>query len=182
MNRTITETFKATRGLPQAIIKQSHSARLYWLIPLGAVCLCGWFAYRDSVTTGPTISIYFQDADGLEEGSTQLKYRGAVVGQVKTVELSKDNQQVKVRAQLTGSARNLASAGSMFWIVRPEIKVGSVSGLRTIISGEYVAIQPGKGSKTNVFVGAEKEPISDEPRALRVSLTTSNLGSMQLQE
>ncbi len=143
--------------------------------------MCAWFAYRDFVSTGPTITIYFENADGLEEKNTQLKFRGANVGQVNGIALMKDNQRVKVTAQLSGSARNLARDGSVFWIVRPELKVGAISGLRTIISGEYIAVKPGTGPPTNSFAGADKEPVNEQPGALQISLTASRLGSLQEQ-
>src|SRR5580692_9514103 len=92
---------EAPTRLPSAIIAKGHLTWLLWLIPLGAACLCAWFVYHDFVSTGPTITIYFQDADGLEEKNTQLKFRGATVGQVNGVALTKDSKQVRVTAQLT---------------------------------------------------------------------------------
>ena len=167
--------------LPSATITKGHLSWLLWLVPLGAACLCGWFVYRDFVSTGPTITIFFENADGLEEKNTQLKFRGANVGQVNGIALMKDNQHVKITAQLSGSARNLAREGSVFWIVRPELKVGAISGLRTIISGEYIAVKPGTGPPTNSFAGAEKEPVDEQPGALQISLIATRLGSLEEQ-
>ena len=167
--------------LPSAIITKGRLSWLLWLVPLGAACLCAWFGYRDFVSTGPTITLYFENADGLEEKNTQLKFRGVNVGEVNGIILMKDNQHVKITAQLTGSARNLASVGSVFWIVRPELKVGAISGLRTIVSGEYIAVKPGNGPPTNSFAGAEKEPLNERPGALQISLIASRLGSLQEQ-
>jgi paraquat-inducible protein B len=154
---------------------------MLWLIPFGALCLCAWFVYRDFISAGPAITIYFLNADGVEEKNTQVKYRGANVGQVTSIELTKDAGRVKITARLIGSARNLAKQGSVYWIVRPEVKLGSISGLRTIISGEYLAVQPGNGPATNTFLGAEKEPINDQSNSLQFLLIATNLGSMQEQ-
>src|SRR5262249_5320607 len=99
--------------LTAAKIKQGHLSGRLWL---GALCLRGWFVYRDFVSTGPKITLYFENADGVEEKNTQLKYRGATVGEVTAVALTPDSRQVKVQAQLTASARNLAREGSVFWI------------------------------------------------------------------
>jgi paraquat-inducible protein B len=143
--------------------------------------LCAWFVYRDYIATGPVITIYFQDASGLEENNTQLRYLGATVGQVKRLGLTKDSRRVEVKARLAGSAAQLAKAGTKFWIVRPELKVGAISGLRTIISGEYIAVRPGSGGRTNIFVGAESEPVPEEPGALHVTLLVPTLRSVQEQ-
>jgi len=168
-------------GLPSAVIRKGRLSWLVWLIPFGAACLCGWFVYRDVISTGPTITISFENVDGLEAKNTQLKFRGADVGQINGIMLSKDHERVEVKAQLTGPARNLARAGSLFWIVRPEFKIGSATGLRTIISGEYITVQPGNGPATNVFMGVDKPPIPEQSNSLQITLVTTNLGSIQEQ-
>lgn len=178
MNR-IVEPKRTGNGLPKAKIEKGRLTWLLWLIPLGALCLCGWFIYRDYVAMGPEITIHFQSADGLEANNTELQYRGAVMGQLKDITLAKDKNSVVVKAQLVGSARSLARTGSLFWIVRPEVKVGSISGLRTIISGDYIAIQPGDGPPTNAFVGVEQEPIPDSPGALQITLMSPQLDSVE---
>jgi paraquat-inducible protein B len=168
-------------ALPKAEIKRTRRAWWLWLVPLGALALCAWFVYRDYVATGPVITIYFQDASGLEENNTTLRYLGATVGQVKRLGLTKDSSRVEVKARLAGSAAQLAKTGTAFWIVRPELKVGAVSGLRTSISGEYIAVRPGGGGRTNRFIGAESEPIPEEPGALQITLLLPTLRSVQEQ-
>jgi paraquat-inducible protein B len=171
-----------TRGtLAAASVKPGRLSWMLWLVPVGAIGICIWFFYRDYIATGPLITIYFQNAEGLQKENTQVMYRGATVGQVKSIDLTGDNQHVKVKARLAGSAKNLARAGSLFWIVRPEVRLGSISGLRTIVSGEYVTVEPGTGPPTNSFVAAEEPPIPDEPQALQITLLAGNLGSLQKQ-
>lgn len=167
--------------LPKAKISKTRRAWYLWLIPLGALLLCVWFIYRDYIATGPLITIYFKDASGLEENNTQINYLGSMVGQVKSLRVARDNKSVEVKARLAGSATQLARAGSAFWIVRPELKVGTISGLRTIISGEYIGVQPGSGPPTNRFVGAEKEPVPEQPNSLHITLLAPELGSLQEQ-
>jgi paraquat-inducible protein B len=169
----------AQRPPPKAVIKKARPAWLLWLIPLGAGALCVWFIYRDFVASGPLITLYFQNTDGLQEGNTQVQYRGAQVGEVKTISLADDGQRVKVTARLTGSAKALARVGSIFWIVRPEVRVGAISGLNTIVSGQYVTVQPGHGAPTNVFVAAEEAPPAEEPGALLISIRSPDLQSLQ---
>lgn len=178
MNKLREEHF-IEKPLPKAVIKKARPAWLLWLIPLGAAALCVWFIYRDYVAAGPLITIFFQNCEGLEEGNTQVQYRGAQVGEVKTINLSHDGQRVKVTARLTGSAKSLARVGSLFWIVRPEVKVGGISGLRTIVSGEYVTVQPGTGAPTNIFVAAEEPPTAEEPEALLITIRSQSTDSLQ---
>ena len=175
------ETAAPPAGLPRATIKKSRSTWWLWLIPVGAVALCAWFIFRDYVATGPLLTIYFENADGLEEKNTEVRYRGAKIGEVTTIDLTTNNSLVQVKARLAKSAAQLARGGSIFWIVRPEVKLGGVTGLRTIISGEYVTVRPGNGPRTNTFFAATKEPESDEPQALRLKLLSPDLGSLREQ-
>ena len=167
--------------LPKARVTKARTAWLWWLIPLGAAALCVWFIYRDFVATGPVLTILFHNAEGLESDNTQVNYRGAQVGVVKRIELTPDSEYVKVKVRLISSAKNLARAGSVFWIVRPEVKIGNISGLRTIISGEYITVQPGSGAFTNSFIAADQQPTPEDPKALHIRLMASNLSSLREQ-
>jgi paraquat-inducible protein B len=138
-------------GLPKAKIEKDFMTWFIWLLPVAAAALCGWFVLHDFVFAGPTITIYFQDADGLQEKNTMVKYRGITVGQIVSLQLTDKSQRVAVRAKLNHSAGDLARQGSIFWIVRPELKLGAISGLRTIVSGNYITVEPGDGDRTNVF-------------------------------
>ncbi|HXT13645.1 MAG TPA: MlaD family protein [Candidatus Angelobacter sp.] len=175
------EHSRAAHSLPKAKIKRSHQTWWLWLVPIGAVLLCVWFIYRDYIATGPMITIYFQDASGLEENNSDVHYLGATVGQVKGLWLTSDNKRVEVKARLAHSAAQLARVGTLFWIVRPELKVGSISGLRTIISGEYIAVRPGNGPATNVFTAVESEPVVEPPGSLHITLLAPDLRSLQEQ-
>ncbi|HEY9510531.1 MAG TPA: MlaD family protein, partial [Verrucomicrobiae bacterium] len=91
-------------SLPRAKIKRTRSAWLLWIVPIAAAALCVWFVYRDFVAAGPSITIYFENAEGLVAGDTPVRYRGAQVGMVKDLELEKNNQSVKATVRLIGSA------------------------------------------------------------------------------
>ena len=146
-------------ALPKAQIGKSHLSWFLWLIPVAAALVCGWFVAQDFIFAGPTITIYFENADGLQEQNSLVEYRGVKVGEVGTLKLSNDRQRVAVKVQLDASAANIARQGSVFWIVRPEVKLGALSGLQTIVSGNYITVQPGDGPRTNQFIGVEKAPI-----------------------
>ena len=163
---------------PRARIEKSRTSRFLWLIPLGAALVCAWYVSRDFLLAGPTITIYFQNVDGLQEKNSLVQYRGKQIGEVETVRLTRDLQRVAVRAKLDSAAADIAREGSVFWIVRPELKPGSVSGLGTLVSGNYINVEPGTGARTNQFTGAEKEPIEPIP-ALEIVVLVPKLGSLQ---
>jgi len=167
-------------ALPKAQVGKSYLNWFLWLIPVGAAAVCLWFVGQDIIFTGPTITIYFENANGLEEQKSLVQYRGVKIGEVKTLKLTKDRQRVAAKVHLDASAANLARQGSVFWIVQPELNLGSVSGLRTIVSGDFINVQPGNGARTNLFIGAEKEPIQPIP-GLDILLLVPQLGSLQPQ-
>jgi paraquat-inducible protein B len=167
-------------GLPKARVEKNYLTWSLWLIPLAALAVCAYFVLHDFVFAGPTITINFQNADGLQAQNSRVMFRGIRIGDIESLKLTKDQQGVAVRAKLDYSARNVARQGSVFWIVRPELKLGSVSGLRTIVSGDYVTVQPGAGPRTNTFVGAEQAPLPYIP-SIYLTLLADSLGSLELQ-
>ena len=64
---------------------------------------------------------------------------------------------------------------SLFWVERPRIGAGGVSGVGTLVSGAYVAISPGVGDESAYqFSGLEIPPVtSPTTPGLRLSLTSS---------
>ncbi len=167
-------------GLPKAKIERNYLTWSLWMVPLAAAAVCVYFVLHDIVFGGPTITIYFQNADGLQAQNSMVKFRGINIGEIESLKLAKDGEFVAVRAKLGFPARNLARQGSIFWIVRPEVKLGSISGLRTIVSGNYITVQPGDGPRTNAFVGAEQPPLPPIP-AIQLTLLTGNLDSLEPQ-
>ncbi|HXS68657.1 MAG TPA: MlaD family protein, partial [Candidatus Polarisedimenticolia bacterium] len=94
--------------LPKAKIEKNWKTYLFWLVPIAAAALAAWFLYSNAVKGGPTIHIYFDNAAGLQQGKSQLKYRGAELGEVKRVKLTKDNKQVEITLALDSSAAGVA--------------------------------------------------------------------------
>ena len=55
---------------------------IVWVIPLIAVLVGGFVAYRALSERGPEITIIFESAEGLEAGKTKIKYKDVEVGLV----------------------------------------------------------------------------------------------------
>jgi len=167
-------------GLPKAKVEKSYLTWSLWLIPIAAAAICGYFLAHDYLFSGPTITIYFQNADGLQEKDSMVKYLGINIGEIESLTLAKDRQQVVVKAKLYRSAAGVARQGSRFWVVRPEVKLGEISGLQTIVAGDYVSVVPGNGMRTNVFIGLPQAPI--EPiQAMNIVLLAPELSSLEAQ-
>jgi paraquat-inducible protein B len=169
------------RDLPQAKIKEQTRISFIWIVPLIAAIAAGWLIFNNIQKRGPVITIQFSDGDGLQANQTILKYRGVRIGEVRSVQLTKDTAHVEVEARLTAPAKNLARDGSVFWIVRPEVGAGGLSGLETIVSGPYIQVQPGSGKEQKKFIGAEEPPILEQSKSgLEIILTTPQINTLSV--
>ncbi|HEX9684782.1 MAG TPA: MlaD family protein [Burkholderiales bacterium] len=168
--------------IPEAVAapKSARSIQLVWLIPLIAVLVGGWLAVKAILDRGPVITISFETAEGLEAGKTKIKYKDVEVGLVNSVVLSNDIKQVIVTADLVKGAERYLVDDTRFWVVRPRITGGDVSGLGTLLSGAYIGLDIGKSGKpTRHFTGLKAAPVfsSDVPGREFV-LRGSDLGSL----
>ena len=169
-----------TTDLPRASVSRGWwRTAAIWVVPLLAAIVAAYLLYDRMKELGPEITINFRDGSGIREGQTPILYRGVQVGEVTRVGLSRDQRQVEVRARLRRSADSIAREGSVFWIVRPEVGIGSITGLGTVITGPEIQALPGTGEQRSEFKGLESAPAAMELRGLKVVLRTSRLGSLQ---
>ena len=168
--------------LPRAELRKKRRWHLpiVWLVPLVAAGVAGYVVYDRVHEVGPTITIQFKDADGIRAGETEVRYRGVTLGQVAAVDLSRDLVHVQVTVRLRRSPQSVALEGSQFWIVRPEVTLGNISGLGTVISGPYIAVLPGSGKAKAEFVGLETSPVTVERNALKIVLRAPRTGSLRV--
>ncbi len=167
-------------GWPKARIRKSWRTRLLWLVPLGAAILAGWFIYQEVHEVGPTLHITFENAAGLQPGKSQIKYRGVKIGTVDDVRLTDDHQGVRVTVSLDRSSESVAREGSQFWIVQPRIRLEEIRGLRTIVAGDYITVEPGQGKRQTRFIGRSQPPApAGEEEGLRIVLLAEDAGSVK---
>ncbi|HZP39285.1 MAG TPA: MlaD family protein [Methylomirabilota bacterium] len=167
--------------LPAATVRRRRwRLPFVWIVPLIAALIAGTLVYNRLQEFGPTITISFRDASGVQRDQTEIRYRGVPVGQVTTVELTPDQQRVVVTAQLRRSAAGLAREGSLFWVVRPEVGFGTVRGLSTVLTGSYIQAIPGHGKTRRDFTGLEHASPTLGRAGLNVILSTRRLGSVRV--
>lgn len=156
--------------------------QLVWLVPLVAALIGGWLAVKSILEQGPVIGIVFKNAEGLEAGKTKVKYKDVDIGLVTAVTLSKDLRQVVATAELVKDFQPHLVEDTRFWLVKPRISGGSVSGLGTVLSGSYIGVDVGKSSRAQkTFTALEVPPIVqlDTPGREFV-LRSTDLGSLAM--
>jgi paraquat-inducible protein B len=145
--------------VPEVLIEQRRGLPLVWLIPAVAAVAAAWLAWNTYSNEGPTITITFETASGLEPGKTYIKYRDVPLGIVENVELSEDLSHVIVTAQMERSAAPHLKEGTEFWIENARVTASGISGLGTLVSGAYIGVKPGDGDETREFTGSEEPPV-----------------------
>ena len=155
---------------------------LVWLVPIAAAIVGLSLLIHAWRTTGPRVTISFRTAEGVEVGKTLVKDRNVTIGHVTAIRLSADQGHVLVTADLDRNAESLATAGTRFWVVRPRIGVGWVSGLETLVSGAFIAAEKGAANTPQrEFVGLENPPPPTHGRSGRsIVLHATELGSVNL--
>lgn len=178
MNETTAATRPGSEPLAP-VVKKRRGISIVWAVPIVASLIGGYLGYRAYTEKGPTITLSFATAEGLEAGKTKVRYLDVEVGTVQTVAIAPDLKHITVTAGMAPGAEGYLREGTSFWIVKPRIGVGGVSGLGTLLSGAYIGLAPGDGAMTTEFTGLEQPPPIDANLAgRRYRLTAASLGSV----
>ena len=170
-------------SLPRAVPRNPRLLQPIWIIPVVAILIAGWIALKHFLEQGPTIVVQFQSAEGIEVGKTRIKHKAVDIGVVRAVRLSRDLKSVLVSAELDRhSAGRFLAEDTRFWIVRPRIAGGQVSGLTTLLAGSYIGADPGKSAEEKrEFVGLETPPaVTADETGKQFTLRGDDLGSLDV--
>jgi paraquat-inducible protein B len=154
-----------TARLQQAAdVRSGRRVSIIWAIPVLAVLIGAWLAWDTLSKEGPTITVSFDTAEGLQAGQSQLKFRDISFGTVSNIVLAEDHTHVLVTVATTAAAAPLLTDKTVFWVVKPRLFAGSLSGLGTLLSGSYIAMLPGEtaGKRARKFAGLEDPPVLQE--------------------
>ncbi|HPJ96955.1 MAG TPA: MlaD family protein [Syntrophales bacterium] len=169
-------------GVPETTIVSKKRMRfsVVWIIPLVAAIVAIGIAVQRIMTEGPTITIVFNNAEGVEAGKTHVKYKEVTIGEVTKVKLSEDFRKVVLTAKIDKSAAGLLVDDARFWIEQPRATLSGISGIGTLLSGNYIGLEPGKSKKERrEFTGREVPPqITFDQPGRRFIMETATLGSI----
>ena len=168
--------------IARAATRRSRRPSAIWLLPVIAVAIGLWLAWDTLSKEGPTITITFETAEGLQVGQSQLKYREITLGTVKGLTLSDDHSHVLVTVSTTRQAEPLLASDTEFWVVKPRLFAGNISGLSTLVSGSYIGMLPGRSdTRRRDFVGREDPPVlASNEKGRTFLLKASRIGSITL--
>src|SRR5215831_4512763 len=174
---------RAQDELPEATAVPRKRGRIsvIWIIPILAAVVAIGIAVQRIRSEGPLVTIIFGAAEGIEAGKTFVKYKDVIIGKVTQVELTSDFAKMQVTARIAKHAAGLMVQDAKFWVVRPSISLSGVSGLSTLLSGNYIGFAPGKlTDREDNFIGLDVAPIVTEQRGRSFTLTANDLGSLDI--
>jgi len=173
---------KHAEQAPEAVVQTKHSFSIIWVVPIIALLIGGWLAFKAMSEKGPVITITFESADGLEANKTKVKFKDVEVGKVTQIDLREDLAGVVLTIEMNPDAETYLTEKTQFWVVRARVAAGEVTGLGTLFSGAYIGCNPSmEGKKQRHFTGLEKPPVltEDQPGQHYI-LTAHSLGSLDL--
>ncbi|MHB1056797.1 MAG: PqiB family protein [Rhodanobacter sp.] len=169
--------------LPRPVVmRRRFSVSLIWLVPALAALIGLSLVVSSRLQAGPQISISFQSAEGLDPGKTPVKYKNVTIGKVHKIRLSTDRTHVLVTVALEKSAQGFATKGTRYWVVRPRIGLGGVSGIDTLLSGAFIGADVGDSNEPQEkFSGLETPPAVNHGAPGRsFVLHADDLGSLDI--
>ncbi len=169
---------------PQPEITPRHRwiPSFVWIIPLVCALIGLALVGKAVIEKGPTVTVTFSNAEGLEAGKTKVKYKDVEIGSVQTITLTSDFKHVLVKIQLTKEAENFATRNTRFWVVRPRVGATGISGLGTLLSGAYIGVDMGHAKdRQTEFVGLENPPtVTTDQQGHQYTLRGDSLGSVDI--
>ncbi|MDP3813837.1 PqiB family protein [Pseudomonas sp.] len=167
--------------LPMAKARPVSNWSAIWVLPLIALLIGGWLGWRAYNEAGIEIQVFFASGEGIQAGKTEVIYKGMPIGKVIALELDDSGKQRGVRATIEMDKRvepHLRS-NTRFWLVKPSVSLAGITGLETLVSGNYITASPGDGEPTYHFTAlSEPPPMADSAPGLHLTLKADRLGSL----
>jgi paraquat-inducible protein B len=167
--------------LPTARTRPASNWSAIWVLPLIALIIGGWLGWRAYNQAGIEVQIRFESGEGIQANKTEVFYKGMPIGKVKTLTLDDkgDNKGVIASVEINKDVESTLRTNTRFWLVKPSISLVGITGLETLVSGNYIAVSPGDGEPTRKFKAlSEEPPLSDSKPGLHLTVKADRLGSL----
>ena len=105
----------------EALVRESKSFSIIWLLPMIAVVIGGWLLVKSLVESPIEITIDFPSGTGMEVGKTKVIYEGITAGIVTDIRLdTTDLEGVIATVEIDRRAEPLLRESTQFWLVKPK--------------------------------------------------------------
>ncbi|WP_028944588.1 PqiB family protein [Pseudomonas vranovensis] len=167
--------------LPTAKTRPASNWSAIWILPLIALVIGGWLGWQAYRESGINIQVRFESGEGIVANKTEVVFKGMSVGKVKELVLDDEGSNTGVIAtiEMNQAAESHLNSGTRFWLVKPSVSLAGITGLETLVSGNYIAVSPGEGEPTRRFKALDvAPPLSDSEPGLHLTLKADRLGSL----
>lgn len=167
--------------LPLAKVRPASNWSAIWVLPLIALLIGGWLAWRAYTQAGIEIQVVFESGAGIQAGKTEVIYKGIAIGKVTALTLDRNDERRGVIAtlEMIKDVEPHLRRGTRFWLVKPSVSLAGITGLETLVSGNYITVSPGEGEPARKFAALrEAPPLSDTEPGLHITLKAERLGSL----
>ena len=167
---------------PQAArIRERRRLTPIWLLPMLALLIVCWLVWRTLSEAGIEVDVRFDNGRGIKAGKTEVIHNGIAIGKATKLSPSPDLKAVDVKLEMNRQFESLITENSAFWLIKPQVSFAGVTGLDTLVSGNYIAFSPGqKGQKQTQFTALNTPPPQAEERqGLNLVLRAEQLSSVQ---
>ncbi|WP_397449845.1 MlaD family protein [Pseudomonas sp. NA-150] len=167
--------------LPTARTRPASNWSAIWVLPLIALIIGGWLGWRAYNEAGIEIQVRFESGAGIQANKTEVVYKGMPIGKVKALALDDEGTTRGVIAtiEMNKDFEPSLRTNTRFWLVKPSVTLAGITGLETLVSGNYIAASPGEGESERKFKAlSEAPPLSDKLPGLHLTLKANRLGSL----
>ena len=146
-----------SNGTPSAVPPALLLPGLFVLSGLIALAIGAWLAWQAYSERGIHIEVVFDSAEGIEINKTSVLYKGMTIGVVRDLRLEDDDRRQVVVAdiEMNKDVDGYLRSGTRFWLVKPSVTLAGITGLETLVSGNYIGMSPADGEPTKRFVARQ---------------------------
>ncbi|MDD7805490.1 MAG: MlaD family protein [Endozoicomonas sp. (ex Botrylloides leachii)] len=166
------------KEVAKTVVGKSRRISPVWLLPIIALLIVGWLGWRSIIEQGVEIHVQFHSGQGIQAGKTNVIHNGLIVGHVKRLVATEDMKAVDATIVMASEYKKYLVQDTQFWLVKPQITMAGVSGLETLVSGNFIAFKPStKGKATEYFKALDTAPPIDDG-GLSLTLRAKELSSL----
>lgn len=168
--------------LPSPKLRPASSWSVIWVLPVIALLIGAWLGWQAYRQAGIKVEVFFETGTGIQVGKTEVMYKGMPIGKV--VDMTLDDTGIRrgvhVTLEMDQSFRQYLRTSTRFWLVKPSVTLGGISGLDTLLSGNYIGVSPGgDGEAATRFIAlSDAPPLSEDMPGLHLTLQAERLGSI----
>ena len=173
---------QGSSGGAQAVVKRKKGLSFIWVLPIIATLIGAWLIYKGIVDAPVEVVINFESGEGIAADKTKVLYKGIQLGMVSAVALNPDHKTVDVTVKFAQEDKKALKDTTKFWLVKPRLTLKGVSGLGTVLGGDYIAMSLGKGEGKHVkkFKALPAPPlVAEDAPGLHLVLTSNDLATFE---